>query len=122
MKKLDKSLLKVGDTVGIARNVSIGYRNFRYSMIIPKRIVRITPKRTKFVLDDGLEYNKYITFYEVNDETEYRTKIAKEVLNIENKISAIKLKIAKGEIVSMPDEKIFNLSVALDKVLALLNE
>ena len=50
--------LKVGDSVGYCVYPTFGYNiNARYPVIYKKVIVKITPKRTKFVLDNGHELN-----------------------------------------------------------------
>lgn len=52
LKKIDKDTLKVGDVVGVMRTVQAGWRcGFRHALITPAKIIRITPKRTKFVTD-----------------------------------------------------------------------
>lgn len=122
MKELNKDLLKVGDVVGIAKRVTFGYSTFRHSLIVPRQIVRITPKRTKFVLNGGVECDRYTPFYEINEETEYSTKIAKTAISIADKLSSIENKRAKGRIYSRSDEVLLALSDALDKVLEVLNE
>lgn len=49
--------LKVGDTVGYCRYPEFGWNShFRYPIIQRKVIERITPKRTKFVLNGDIEF------------------------------------------------------------------
>ena len=65
LKEIDKDTLKVGDVVGVAREVSYGWNSsFRHKMIYPAKITRITPKRTKFFTDKFGEHDKRETFYE----------------------------------------------------------
>ena len=65
LKEIDKDTLKVGDVVGVAREVSYGWKSsFRHKMIYPAKITRITPKRTKFFTDKFGEHDKRETFYE----------------------------------------------------------
>ena len=48
LNPINKDDLKVGDVVGVAREVRCGWgTNFRHVMVYPAKIVRITPKRTK---------------------------------------------------------------------------
>lgn len=48
LKEIDKDTLKVGDWVGIAREVSYGWgSSFRHQLITPAQITRITPKRER---------------------------------------------------------------------------
>ena len=52
LKEISRDDLKVGDTVGIARTVNCGWLStFRHRKIIPVKITRITPKRTKIETD-----------------------------------------------------------------------
>ena len=65
LKEIDKDTLKVGDWVGIAREVSYGWGlSFRHQLITPAKITRITPKRTKFFTDKFGEHDKREIFYE----------------------------------------------------------
>ena len=65
LKEIDKEALEVGDVVGIARKVSYGWGlSFRHQLIIPAKITRITPKRTKFFTDKFGEHDKGEIFYE----------------------------------------------------------
>lgn len=65
LKEIDKDTLKVGDWVGIAREVSCGWgSSFRHKLIFPAQITRITPKRTKFFTDKFGEHDKGEIFYE----------------------------------------------------------
>lgn len=64
LKEIDKDKLKVGDVVGVAREVSYGWNSsFRHKMIYPAKITRITPKRTKFFTDKFGEHDKREVFY-----------------------------------------------------------
>ena len=63
LKEIDKDTLKVGDVVGVAREVSYGWKSsFRHKMIYPAKITRITPKRTKFFTDKFGEHDKREVF------------------------------------------------------------
>lgn len=78
LKEIDKDTLKVGDWVGIAREVSCGWgSSFRHKLIFPAQITRITPKRTKFFTDKFGEHDKREVFYECDSEAEKETFLAK---------------------------------------------
>lgn len=67
LKEIDRDSLKVGDVVGVAREVDCGWSSpFRHSRIIPAKIIKITPKRTKIVSDKFGEHDKWEKFYELN--------------------------------------------------------
>ena len=65
LKEIDKDTLKVGDIVGVARDVSCGWSSsFRHQRIYSAKVTRITPKRTKFFTDKFGEHDKREIFYE----------------------------------------------------------
>ena len=87
LKEIDKDTLKVGDWVGIAREVSYGWgSSFRHELIFPAQITRITPKRTKFFTDKFGEHDKREVFYECDSEAEKETFLAKAFCSIKNGI------------------------------------
>ena len=78
LKEIDKDTLKVGDWVGIAREVSYGWRSsFRHQLITPVQITRITPKRTKFFTDKFGEHDKKEIFYECDGDAGNENYLAK---------------------------------------------
>ena len=78
LKEIDKDTLKVGDLVGIAREVSFGWGlSFRHKMIYPAQITRITPKRTKFFTDKFGEHDKREIFYECDVDAGSENYLAK---------------------------------------------
>lgn len=77
LKEIDKDTLKVGDVVGIAREVSCGWSSsFRHQLITPAQITRITPKRTKFFTDKFGEHDKREIFYECDENAEKENELA----------------------------------------------
>ena len=84
LKEIDKDTLKVGDWVGIAREVSYGWGlSFRHKLIFPAQITRITPKRTKFFTDKFGEHDKREVFYECDSEAARETFLAKTFRDIQ---------------------------------------
>lgn len=78
LKKIDKDTLKVGDWVGVGREVSCGWGpSFRHKLIIPAKITRITPKRTKFFTDKFGEHDKREVFYVCDVNAGSETYLAK---------------------------------------------
>lgn len=87
LKEIDKNTLKVGDWVGIARDVSYGWcSSFRHKLIYPAKITRITPKRTKFFTDKFGEHDKREIFYECDDQAARETFLAKAFRDIQDGI------------------------------------
>lgn len=83
LKEIDKDTLKVGDVVGVAREVGIGYMSsFRHDRIIPATITRITPKRTKITTDKFGDHDRHEKFYEYNYNAEKENELAEEFCQI----------------------------------------
>lgn len=77
LKEIDKDTLKVGDVVGIARPVRIGWHSqFRHLKICQATITRITPKRTKIETDQFGEHDKNEIFYEYDENAEKENELA----------------------------------------------
>lgn len=77
LKEMDRDSLKVGDVVGVARIVAYGWRSaFQHKKIIPTKIVKITPGRTKIVSDKFGNHDKREVFYELNEDAEFETALA----------------------------------------------
>ena len=79
--------LKSGDVVGYCAYPSFGWTNrFRYPIVQKKTITRITPKRTKFVLDDDITLDardaKQLVIY--NDTAVTQSEIAKRFNDIDH--------------------------------------
>ena len=78
LKEIDKDTLKVGDWVGVGREVSCGWRSsFRHQLITPAKITRITPRRTKFFTDKFGEHDKREIFYECDSNAGNESYLAK---------------------------------------------
>lgn len=105
LNPISKDDLKVGDVVGIAREVRCGWgMSFRHVMVYPAKIVRITPKRTKIETDKFGEHDKYETFYKYDSDAIEESKMAekfgmiqKGVYDIEDFKSKRGLRVIKDE-------------------------
>lgn len=105
LKEIDKDTLKVGDWVGIAREVSYGWGlSFRHRLIFPAQITRITPKRTKFFTDKFGEHDKREVFYECDSEAEKETFLAKTFRYIQDGIFELTESKRKDRIGKISDE------------------
>lgn len=105
LKEIDKDTLKVGDWVGIAREVSYGWgSSFRHELIFPAQITRITPKRTKFFTDKFGEHDKREVFYECDSEAEKETFLAKTFRDIQDGIFELTESKRKDRIGKISDE------------------
>ena len=105
LKEIDKDTLKVGDWVGVAREVSYGWGlSFRHKLIFPAQITRITPKRTKFFTDKFGEHDKYEIFYEYDGEAARETFLAKTFRDIQDGIFELTESKRKDRIGKISDE------------------
>ena len=81
LKEISRDDLKVGDTVGIARTVNCGWLStFRHRKIIPVKITRITPKRTKIETDIYEEHGKGEKFYEYDENARKENELLAETI------------------------------------------
>lgn len=90
LKEISRDDLKVGDVVGVAREVRCGWgTNFRHLMVYPAKIIRITPKRTKIETDKFGEHDRYETFYKYDSEAIKESEMAKKFKEIRDGVYAI---------------------------------
>ncbi len=105
LKEIDKDTLKVGDLVGVARGVSTGWKSsFRHDLIIPTKIVRITPKRTKFVTDKFGDCDRREIFYEYNSDAIKENRLAVQFKNFQRNIYDLEEFKRKGKLETINDE------------------
>lgn len=105
LKEIDKNTLKVGDWVGVTREVSYGWgSSFRHKLIFPAKITRITPKRTKFFTDKFGEHDKREVFYECDSEAARETFLAKTFRDIQDGIFELTESKRKDRIGKISDE------------------
>ena len=95
--KIDIDELKVGDTVGYLRYTNYSWsKKFRQPKADECTITRITPKRTKIVLDDKFELTRDLAkshLVLIDEATQYSNKIAKlyrDIKRITNNIETAK--------------------------------
>lgn len=87
LTKVDIDTLKVGDRVGYCTYPTFGWRSvFRYPIVSPKTVERITPKRTKFVLNGGIELDvreaKQLVM--LNKEAQRQSSVAKTFSDLQH--------------------------------------
>ena len=119
---IDKSILKVGDIVGVAIETRIGWSSFRYPRYQPCTIARITPARTKFIMRDGEEYSNKTTFYALNEETLHQTEIANCACILSNCLLDIERLRQTGLLFKKDDETIRKASFLANDLLKLLTK
>lgn len=89
LNPINKDDLKVGDVVGIAREIRCGWgASFRHVMVYPAKIIRMTPKRTKIETDIG-EHDKHETFYKYDSEAIKESEMAKKFRKIRDGVYVI---------------------------------
>lgn len=120
LNPINKDDLKVGDVVGVAREVRCGWgTNFRHVMVYPAKIIRITPKRTKIETDIG-EYDKHEVFYKYDSEAIKESEMAKKFKEIKDGVYAIEdFKSSRGLRV-IKDEDLDALSEHINAIVEVL--
>lgn len=123
LKEIDKDTLKVGDVVGVAREVSYGWNSsFRHKMIYPAKITRITPKRTKFFTDKFGEHDKREVFYECDSEAEKETFLAKAFCAIKNGIFELTELKGNDRIEGISDEDLPEVAEHMSSIMEIMEK
>lgn len=123
LKEIDKDTLKVGDWVGIAREVSYGWGlSFRHRLIFPAQITRITPKRTKFFTDKFGELDKREVFYECDSEAEKETFLAKAFCAIKNGIFELTELKRNNYIARISDEDLPEVAEHMEAIMEIIEK
>ena len=120
LNPINKDDLKVGDVVGVAREVRCGWgTTFRHVMVYPAKIVRITPKRTKIETDIG-EYDKHEVFYKYDSDAIEESKMAKKFKEIKDGVYAIEVFKSSRGLRVIKDEDLDTLSEHINAVVEVL--
>lgn len=120
LSPINKDDLKVGDVVGVAREVRCGWgASFRHVMVYPAKIVRITPNRTKIETDIG-EHDKHETFYKYDSKAIKESEMAKKFRKIRDGVYAIEDFKSKRGLRVIKDEDLDALSEHINAVAEIL--
>ena len=120
LNPINKDDLKVGDVVGIAREVRCGWgTSFRHVMVYPAKIVRITPKRTKIETDIG-EYDKHEVFYKYDSDAIEESKMAEKFRLIQKGVYDIEDFRSKRGLGTIKDEDLDALSEHINAIAEIL--
>lgn len=123
LKKIDKDTLKVGDVVGVAREVSRGWKSsFRHQLITPAKITRITPKRTKIETDQFGEHDKNEIFYEYDENAKKENELAIMFKQIKDRRRAFEDFDRKYGLGSIKDEDIQNMAYHMKAITEILKK
>lgn len=123
LKEINKDTLKVGDIVGVAREVSCGWgSSFRHQLITPAQITRITPKRTKFFTDKFGEHDKREVFYECDSEAEKGTFLAKAFCAIKNGIFELTELKGNDRIEGISDEDLPEVAEHMSSIMEIMEK
>ena len=121
LNPINKDDLKVGDVVGIAREVWSGFGSgFRHVMVYPTKIIRITPKRTKIETDKFGEHDKNEVFYKYDSEAIKESEMAKKFKEIKEGVYAIEDFKSKRGLRTIKDEDLDTLSEHINAVAEIL--
>lgn len=121
LNPINKDDLKVGDVVGVAREVRCGWgTSFRHVMVYPAKIVRITPKRIKIETDKFGEHDKYETFYKYDSEAIKESEMAKKFNEIRDGADAIEVFRSSRGLRVIKDEDLDTLSEHFNAIAEIL--
>lgn len=123
LKEIDKDTLKVGDVVGIARPVRIGwYSQFRHLKICQATITRITPKRTKIETDQFGEHDKNEIFYKYDENAEKENELAIAFEQFKDGRYALEDFNKKYGLYSIDDEDIQNMAYHMKAIMEIIEK
>ena len=120
LNPINKDDLKVGDVVGVAREIRCGWgTSFRHVMVYPAKIIRITPKRTKIETDIG-EYDKHEVFYKYDSEAIKESEMAKKFKKIKDGVYVVEDFKSRHGLKVIKDEDLDTLSEHINAVAEIL--
>nr|DAH51980.1 MAG TPA: hypothetical protein [Bacteriophage sp.] len=123
LKEISRDDLKVGDTVGIARTVNCGWLStFRHRKIIPVKITRITPKRTKIETDIYEEHGKGEKFYEYDENARKENELAEKFVLVKDMEFELNQFENKYGLKRMDDEDILEMADYVEKIMKILGK
>lgn len=123
LKEISRDDLKVGDTVGIARTVNCGWLStFRHRKIIPVKITRITPKRTKIETDMYQEHGKGEKFYEYDENARKENELAEKFVLVKDMEFELNQFENKYGMKRMDDEDILEMADYVEKIMKILGK
>lgn len=123
LKEISRDDLKVGDTVGIARTVNCGWLStFRHRKIIPVKITRITPKRTKIETDIYEEHGKGEKFYEYDENVRKENELAEKFVLVKDMEFELNQFENKYGLKWMDDEDILEMADYVEKIMKILGK
>lgn len=122
LKEISRDDLKVGDTVGIARTVNCGWLStFRHKKIIPVKITRITPKRTKIETDIYEEHGKGEKFYEYDNNAKKENELAEKFVLVKDMEFELNQFENKYGLKRMDDKDILEMADYVEKIIKILD-
>ena len=123
LKEIDKDTLKVGDWVGIAREVSYGWGlSFRHRLIFPAQISSINPTRSQFLTEMFGEHDKRDVFYECDSEAEKETFLAKAFCAIKNGIFELTELKRNNYIARISDEDLPEVAEHMEAIMEIIEK
>lgn len=123
LKEISRDDLKVGDTVGIARTVNCGWLStFRHRKIIPVKITRITPKRTKIETDIYEEHGKGEKFYEYDENARKEDELVEKFVLVKDMEFELNQFENEYGLKWMDDEDILEMADYVEKIMKILDK
>ena len=114
--------LEVGMEVCVPFRISVGWScDYRYSKYVKCKVLRVTPKKTKAVLNGGLELDRHSIIYKPCEELERRTKVAQAYSRADTNIYKLNDERYKA-LRRIDDEAIMKVDEKLKEIIAILEE
>lgn len=121
LSPINKDDLKVGDVIGVAREVQCGWgTSFRHVFVYPAKIIRITPKRTKIETDKFGEHDKHEVFYKYDSEAIKESEMAKKFKEINDGVYIIENFKLRCGLRAIKDEDLDTLSEHINAIAEIL--
>ena len=122
LTEIDRDSMKVGDVVGVARKIQCGWHWFRHDKIIPAKIVKITPKRTKIVSDKFGEHDKYEKFYELDENAKLENELAEAFETLQDGIYELGELRRNDRIKNISDEDVLEASKHMKAIMEIMDK
>jgi hypothetical protein len=107
--------LEEGDTVGVAYAVHLGGNYFRYPQIKSMKIARLSPRKHKVVMTNGMVFNRgEEPLYELDREAERQDSVTTAAQNMREKLKLFCTWAKDGSLYRVKDDTIVQISNMFD--------
>ena len=120
LKRVSIEELKVGDIICVPFDMRLhGFKDFRYPIYKETVVEKITPKKTKLVVQEWGEISKTVQRYLPNEETTRRTVVAEAYNDICYLINKLDRKV---DFKSLKDDTLVEVARKIREAMTLIEE